>query len=435
MLETPDKNQPVAVTCSITGETKEVEPIKDGSPSLPRGWRRLGDGRIVSSTAWTTNWSPRAVRIPIASVHVEGSTDPTAGWKDFRQAYYAAESSATAYANAAQFRFALLDSALPLIKTEKGFALPKIERETRNAWLREVYALGANYPALDSQVVAAIRNDTLSDYSALRWKLRITHQAVRQGYKQGYPIPFPAASVKLIQDPGNGWISFRIRLGGTPFWVRLSGSHKFSHALQSLRRVRQDAELGQISLSERTVFGDNANRDQQVKQQKQIVLTAIVYLPIQAREVDAARVMHVICGGQETPLLSCRIGDNERTWDLHASDLFAGLMHAKAQRQKLSTDRKFERRVAPDKIAFERHSSAATERRRRWIDDRLHKVSRELVNFAVRTKCGTIRYDDSASKLGPRFKLLTLVEQKCRESGIILLANSPKSSVEHAAGA
>lgn len=410
-------NDSIQILCAATGRSAETVALADGSPKLPRGWRRLGSGRTLSPQGWAQTYRPRAVRVPVASVTVEGSEDTTAGWKAFREAYHAASRDATAYANAALLRFALLDSQLPLEKTDKETRLPKVPSESRNAWLREVYALGEQFPAIDTQSRVQIRNDALSDYSALRWKLRVTHQAVSTGYKSGYPIPFPASTVKLARDDGNGWISLRLRLGGTPYWLRLSGSHRYARALEALRRLGDDAEMGAVSLSERIVFGEGANRDRQTQGRKQLVATVVVYLPIQAKGVEPDRVLSVTVG--RSPLLTARVADSEHEWRLHADDLFRGLAHWREVNGRLGDDRKFERRHGRAREQFGAHVGQVAERRRRWVDDRLHKVARELVNFAARTRCGVIRWDDSgAVELGPRFKLRSLVEQKAAEFGV-----------------
>lgn len=79
------------VTCRVTQEVKETEPLADGSPGLPRGWTRLG-GEYYSPKGWDQSFVPRRARLPVVSV-VEGY-DPEdwsqercrEGWKAFRKA-------------------------------------------------------------------------------------------------------------------------------------------------------------------------------------------------------------------------------------------------------------------------------------------------------------------------------------------------------------
>src|SRR6185437_7371056 len=90
---------PILITCDATGKQQETSANADGSPKLPRGWKRL-NGQTLSPQAMRAQYVARSMRLPIASVATESQPDdPTAGWKAFWTAIRAAWDDATRYAN------------------------------------------------------------------------------------------------------------------------------------------------------------------------------------------------------------------------------------------------------------------------------------------------------------------------------------------------
>src|SRR6516164_1077119 len=157
------------ITCDATGKTAETTSAKDGSPKLPRGWKKIS-GHIYSPEAKKSLYCPRSISVPVASV-VEGYDPPDwsvercrLGWQSFRSAVKAASRTAAQIGNAMLFEFARLDS-LPLQDGEKTKKLPKWPLATKDVWKR-LYSVGREqFPEFDSQSLAAIRQRAWRRYN------------------------------------------------------------------------------------------------------------------------------------------------------------------------------------------------------------------------------------------------------------------------------
>lgn len=413
----------MTITCDITGETREAQQAADGRPKLPRGWKRHG-GVTYGPTAWAKAFRPRSLHVPVASATQEGSHDTRAGWAELWKSLGAAWGDATRYANTCLGFYAPKDFALPLARDEKGLSLPKIPKDTKNAWLREAYALRRDFPALDSSTAAAIRMECLRTWNRERWNVRIRADKSLPTFRYPFPLPLPADAMTWSVDSGNGYLTARVRIDGRAFVIRLSPSHKYSRNLSSIRAgITGEAVIGETSLLRRRSFGNERGDGGW-----QIWAAVTVYLPVRKSVSEPDRTLAVTVGGGD--LFRAVVAGQERIWTLHADDLLPRIEAYDRQRQRISDDRKFERRCGASGERYQAMSEDRVQRHRRWLDTQLHRRSRELVEFARRNRCGVIRLEMSAPPVGlPWSRLLEMIRQKAAEYGMTVACNDASGDV------
>lgn len=406
------------ITCSITGRTAEAQPAKDGTPKLPRGWKRKGD-QTFSPQAFRAQWVPRSMRLPIASVALESAPeDREGGWTSFWADLRAAWNEATRYANLCLAQFAAKDFALPLApetvaekkdgketgRTIERMALPKIEREAQNAWRREVYGLHHDFPALDSTSASAISLECWNTWKKWRFDVRITGKKSLPTFRNPFPLPLTAQSVKWTVDPGNGWTTMRIRLGGHAYLCRLSADHKYSRAARTVREAVAGEMTGEVSL---------------ILRKDHPWAAVSVNVAKRARGVlDPARTLAVKMGGGD--LFRAVVADQERVWTLHADDFLPRVARWDERRQRLADDRKFERRRGKRRKRYQAMVETRGRRHHDWLTVQMHRRSRELVEFARRNRCGRIEIDTTPIPGVPNHVLLERVRQKAEEYDMIV---------------
>lgn len=407
------------ITCAVTGKTVETTANADGSPKLPRGWKRHA-GKDYSPAGFAGQYVQRAVRLPVASVTVEGSDDRQAGWKAFWTALRAAWGDATRYANLAISNYAAKDFSLPLEKTDDGkIRLPKIDRETQNAWRREVYALHHDFPAIDATSAAAISMECWRTWLKWRWDVRVTGKRALPTFRYPLPVPLPAQGVKWSVDPGNGYVTGRMRVNGSAFLARLSASRDHARQIDTLRTALKEAHrIGETSLLLRN---------------NQPWVAVTVSLPKRPVGVlDPARTLAVKLGGGD--LFRAVVDGAERVWTLHADDFLGRVERWDERRQRFSDDRKFERRRGKRRERYQALSESVTERHHRWLTNQLHIRSRELVEFAKRQRCGRIEIDATTPPSGvPNHRMLEMVRQKADEYGMIVRVTGDKPEADASA--
>lgn len=420
------------ITCDATGKTAETVSLKDGSPRLPKGWKKIG-GQIYSPEAKKSLYCPRSIRVPVASV-VEGYDPPNwsvercrLGWQSFRLAVKEASLTAAQIGNAMMFELARLDS-LPLEEGEKGRKLPKWPLATKEVWKR-LYSVGREqFPEFDSQSLAAIRQRAWRRYNnprSGRFQIRVLGTASLPTFRDGIPVPLPARDCKLwFGDSKKPFLRFR--LGGQRFTVRLRGGFRFSRQIAALKKAAADPALrGEVSLCLRKV-GDShhnglATRAQpgaNAKKTEVIAATSVLLPRDKGERTDSAlivktckdRLWQVLCAGRE------------EHWDFNEDQAKGWVIAHRARLFRICQDRRFERqRPRKERAGLDGLTADQAKKYDDRFRDWCHKAERMLVNFARRQKCGRIQYDDSETGFCPGlpwFKLRSMIEQKCSEFSV-----------------
>ena len=393
------------IVCVVTGKSVETTFNADGTTKLPRGWKRH-EGQTYSPQGWRQQYVPRSMRLPIASVVLESATeDREGGWKAFWAALRSAWGDATRYANLCLSHFAAKDFAVPLVKAPDGkLSLPKIEQEMQNAWRREVYALHHDFPAIDATTAAAIALECWNTWKKWRWDVRITGKRSLPTFRFPLPLPMPAQGIRWSIDAGNGWTTMRIRVNGQAFLCRLSASHKYNWAAQTVRQAIAESRTGEVSM----LLRDN-----------QPWVAISVNVPKRPRGMlDPDRTLAVKMGGGD--LFRAVVADAERVWTLHADDFLPRVSRWDEQRQRISDDRKFERRRGKSRQRYQAMSDRRVHAHHDWLTVQLHRRSRELVEFARRNGCGRIEIGATPIPGLPNHVLLERIRQKADEAGMIV---------------
>ena len=420
------------ITCDATGKTAETASAKDGSPKLPRGWRKIG-GQTYSPEAKKALYCPRSIRVPVASV-VEGYDPPDwsvercrLGWQSFRSAVKQASRTAAQIGNAMLFELARLDS-LPLQEGENGKKLPKWPLATKDVWKR-LYAVGREqFPEFDSQSLAAIRQRAWRRYNDRergRFQIRVLGTVSLPTFRDGIPVPLPAKDCKLwFGDSKKPFLRFR--LAGQRFTVRLRGGFRFARQIAALEKAVADPNLrGEVSLCLRQVGASHHNglatRSQPGANAKktEIIVAVSVLLPRDQGERTHGALIVKTCKDR---LWQVFCAGRAQLWDLNEDQAKGWVIAHRARLFRINQDRKLER-LWPRKAKAGLNGLTADLAKK--YDDRFrdwcHKAARMLVNFARRQKCGRIEYDDTETGFCPGlpwFKLRSMIEQKCAEFGI-----------------
>ncbi len=429
------------IVCAATGATRETAQLADGSPSLPRGWKRLG-GACYSPEGFAARFATRCVRIPVASVvegyDVEGWTveRSRAGWAAFRAAHRESARQAARAANRMITELARCDTA-PLEDGPRGPRLPKLVEPAGVAAL-----VRAAFPVLDSQSLYSILQKARAWYRECRFEVRVLCRVSLPSFRQDLPVPMPKAALRRVwvSDQHQPFVSLRV--GGHRFTLRLSNRRYpgTNGGPSPVGRgfVRQIAMLeaalalgaggleavGEFSVAEKRVPGAGQNGGStramagSNSAPTRYMVGIPVLVPIEVRGREGALVVRT----QKDRLLSVLVEGRDSLWEVNEDGLRGAHAAHKCRLWRISDDNKMERR----RPRAEQADLAGLRQRicdahRRKMDDALDKVSRTVANLAVRQRVGVVKYDDSERgwcRDFPWFTLRSLVEQKVTAEGV-----------------
>jgi hypothetical protein len=426
------------LTCAATGKTISAQPKSDGSPKLPKGWKRIA-GQIYSPEGRKRLYCPRSIRVPVASVVAE--YDPPdwsmercrQGWQAFRQAVKSASREAAQIANAMLFELARLDS-LPLVDGEKGKTLPKWPMSTKDIWKRLYHVGREQFPAFDSQSLSAIRQRAWARYNDRergRFQVRVLGTVSLPSFRDGIPVPLAAKDVKLwFGDSKKPFLRFRLQ--SQRFTVRLRGGWKFARQVAALQKAAAQSELlGEVSLCLRMVGnshhnGGRARAQPGANRKKTEIIAAVsILLP---RDQSVREDKTLIVKTSKDRLWQVLLEGREQLWDLNEDQAKRWVTAHRARLFRVSQDRKFERcRPRKERAGLNGLTNDLSKKYEDRLADWAHKAARMLVNFARRQRCCRIEYDDRETDFCPGlpwFKLRSMCEQKSQECGIEFVHSS-----------
>lgn len=416
----------VQITCSVTGKTADAKPKADGSPSLPKGWKVIGD-QVLCPDAVRERFAMRGVTLPVASVvcgyvgddwSVEACKD---GWTAFRCALRESCQLARGYMNWAFGELAIADRQ-PLEQGDKVAKLPKFSIGEHSLHL---YQMGRQlFPALDSQSLSSLRQLVQQKYTQTRFERRVLGTLSCVSWRQDeVPLPIPKKDVRLdVNDQKQVFV--RVRIGGEQFTLRLKNTpshnrHTFYRQVESLRKVISgEAEIGDLKLKDRG---------------SEVMATFACYLPNEPRSERTERVCQVET--QVDKLFAVFVDGQDRPWNLNDDQIRKAITSHKARLHRLAEDSKFERRK-------HRHAKRTTphafrevicENQNNRLADYCHKAASMVVGLASRHRCGSIVYCDEIKDFAasfPWFKLRGLIEEKAKRAGIsfVWIESKPKTA-------
>lgn len=448
----PAAEQTVTLTCAATGESKQTPLNADGTPKL-NGWKHV-DGKYYSPDGFASLFVCRAITVPVDRVVIGYKTpfdlpydDPqyTVNYREFRKALNVSWKQCAQIGNYYMGRLFSMDTQ-PI---KDGKLVPmSFSNDDRNALSRLCRTV---FPDIDSQSLYSMTRAAESRYKQARFDIHIRVAKSVPSYRIPTPLPVHNQSSPISLDD-KGRVLVRLRIAGQQFVARLKDDEKrFGRQLAPLRR----AALGELRR------GDLSIRD---KGNGQTLITIPVFVPREKTErQDVAMLVRtdpecLIVGeiqGRNIFLLNERHINrwnrkHERfyhSWAAQAVSETGEVLesielpnlkwlvdHHTDLVQRMGEDSKAERR---GKVPY--HEGQTRRERRQHhqnmlraletrcqkhherIKDAIHKISRVIVNHAVRRKCCLIAWEDSRRTYMPKFPyaaLRVLVEQKAIVHGI-----------------
>jgi len=428
----------VEIRCVVTGEGREVRRLKDGTPALPPGWKRVA-GEPYSPEGFTRRFVPRTLTVPVCRA-VIGYQAPfteentTAAWPEFRRALSASWRAVTQFSNWLLTGLAALDRE-PLASTGKPEApwrLPPFKPDTK-----PLYALGrSQWPELDSQSFGQVLQAVRARYMGTRFGLRVLGSLSLPTFRFPTPLPVPAKDSELTLD-GEA-VCVRLRLGGMAFLVRLKSTDNFARQLDPLRK----AACGLLPRGAVTVR-EGGKGD--------VLLACVVYLPIQAvprettepflvRTDPEALLVGELQGRREFILNEDQLKrwgkaheEQLKRWtEAHHDLLRRAGEDRKAERRGRApyADGEDRRRRRDHKKNFQRALERRCEKYHARVHDALHKVAAVVAGHAARRRVYEVCYDDSERGYMPWLpyhKLKTFIREKLGAIGIRMVGGGDPS--------
>ena len=349
------------------------------------GWKRRDDISLFCPDCWRKHYILRAIAIPVVS-----PLDCT--WEEFRTVIRAMWRETTKAAN--------------WMMTELWGHDVRRSGEEKMPPMARLYLYPdarIKFPLLPPTAVASLEQAVQKKYRAKRYEVLWTNAASLPTHR--YPTPFSLPNQSWSVSIENNHAVISIRIGDTRLRARLKGGARFLRQLAAARSIASGhAVQGELAIYEK---GND------------LMTKMVAWLP---RDTLKA-------GLEKTGTLSVRTGKewilagfdskNERAWIYNGDQTRRWVAEYLRQLQRWSQDQKAEQRPVP---AFAQRRTEAVGKYNRRMSAVCNEISAMLVNYAVRRKFQTLRYDDSETGFLQQFqwsRLAELISQKCDVAGII----------------
>ena len=213
---------------------------------LPRGWKHVGEA-ILCPACLHDHYLHRAVTVPIAS-----PIDAT--WGEFGAALKEAWVQSTACAN-------WIVTTLYVRDIRREATMQKLPSMTPVYLYPEARA---QFPQISPINLTALLQQVERTYREQRYELLWT--GTRSLAVHRYPVPTPIHAQALAidpPDPGNGWMTVRLRLGDRWWALRLRGGAEFARQRRQLLALQTGTALmgagALLGITART--GDHRHRE------------------------------------------------------------------------------------------------------------------------------------------------------------------------------
>jgi len=270
-----------------------------------------------------------------------------------------------------------------------------------------LYAEGRNlFPDLDSQILGLLRNNIIAHYMAHRWNVFGYGSESLQTFRYPLPLPLPAESFPVLLD-ADGVACLRLRLAGSRFTVRLATGKDFAWHQEILAGIA----AGTVKRGAAKLWLGKKKKDLMVGIPAHLTREAIV------KPISNALLVKT----DPKALFTVEIEGKRRKYPLICNEdwLKGQIIRHALFRQRFSEDMRHEvRRNRQFKRNHYRALDSRCESHNRRVDDRLHKVTRSVVDFAVRNRVGMVIYDDtdrSWVKPFPWYRVRLLLKEKLEE--------------------
>lgn len=407
----------LAVACSNCGESREVKPTPKGNPRPPRGWKSH-DGGLLCAACWGETYRIAAVTVPVAR----------ADWETLRPALREAQAAATSLSNWA-VRKLVANDVTRGPGDAKLAAMPPIY----------LYGLGPECEAWDKlpkATAGAILQAVEQRYRKRRYDVIWRGESAPPSYRFPQPVPLRPDQYSVREE--NKRLIVSVPLGGGRHDLTLAGGHQHKRQARALRWLMSHPELmAQAALIEveghpgdHRPANDARDNGNGVRRSRRLLIKVVGWLPVKAPELAEGSLL-VRADADALLVAADKSGGRAWTYNADHAKRIAGRHAAHLSRlARLSDDAKAERRKPrregkPYRAMLDERSRKDRAR----LTSLCHEVSASLVAYAARRKIAEVVYDDSDRSFAASFPwamLATMIDQKCRASGIVLrLASGP----------
>lgn len=397
---------PIAL-CSRCAITQQAKPSKDGSPKLPRGWRRIHE-QLVCGGCVHGGYITRT-----ASVRIRSATDEDGNeiaYADLRTLIRQSCRDAASAANLT-IQQLLRREIVRVPSMTKLCAIPAPPPSPTGAKSTAGYhEIRAALPELDPHSVTSIVQAVDRKWRASRFDVVWRRAAAPPAFRDDMPCPFSAKSVQVSeradavgQKRTQVIVSIRLRGQRVELWLKRDG--EFERHLEQIRRVaRGDYQCGEAAV----LLRGNG--------QCWLKLAFMRPKQFEAREMDG--VLNVRTGGDR--MLTLSFGDDVRY--INADKQKRDCAEHVRRLQRWSEDLKPETRPPASRAKLISQDRAeACKRRHGRVDAFTHELSAQVAGFARRKRVVKVIYDDtdrSYIESFPWHQLKERIATKCDAFGI-----------------
>lgn len=389
------------------GAEREAKPTAEGTPALPRGWKRA-QGRVWCQKCWGAGWVMRAVTVPVA--------EPiNCTREELNETLRRCWVNSTRLANWAVDDLYLADVRR---KPDDGPKMPKMPKRYQYPGAR------AECPDMDPQSVTSLLRDVEGKYRAKRYNVVWTRSESLPNHRYPYPYPVHNQSWHAYRTADND-CAVSVRLGGQRLELRLAATRRRQRQRTAVDRLI-DGELiaGTLTIYRQRAGGDHAaaptdrGNGGRAKVRYRTMVKMALWMP--KRDPRPAEGTLSVWSGPEG-LLHYRIGDAP-VRHVYAEQL-PRLVAQRARRQeRLRHDSKAEkRRPRKEMSGIRDQQESVAVKIGRAINAALHEASASIANYAERQRCAVVAYDDHDQTFVPSlpwYRLREMLSQKLDERRI-----------------
>ena len=415
----PEGEEPPEIECAFCGGVYSKSWGKTDW-RRPNGWLILG-GKDCCPACRRKNYVVRTVSLTVARIETTKVSGAEA-WKSFRNDFRATERGVLRLKNWALSEYYASDPIrnIPYNSTSKT-KLPKFDLRLYSDPRTKVVGAGC---------ASAQRREALTDalqaYKKQRLDIFLGKCSLRT-MKSPTPVPF-GKSWQLHRDK-TGNIYAGVNINGTRYKLFFAGGRRHARGQEAIKKMLEEGgDIIPASLTLHDLSAGNQQHRPLLKKGKRLVCKISGYFPkTKHRSALPNRTLYVFTGNDV--LLRYGTNDNPtKRLTLNADHIRrVGLAHRR-RLDRLAEDRKRYPRGSSDNAMINAKTSAVCEKHHRRIGDYLHKVSKMIVDFAVRNKCSKIELDDSKKgfiKEFPWYRLCLLIQQKSNQHNIEYTASAP----------
>jgi len=383
---------PTAATtfiCGVCGIEKPGKKTRLGTYGIPSGWKQREDD-LRCLPCWRVSFRLRAITLPVAEP--VGVT-----WEDLNKHLREVFTQSTMLANA---------SVLTLMKAEPLVPYGEVKLPARPKVylypLRAQMGLTINSSSAGSLVQAVQKK-----YNSQRFDLLVRRCISPPVYRYPYPYPVHNSSWSLEETDGSWVVS--IPLDGVRVQLRLKSNGRFRQIDAMRALLAGDAKKAELALYERK--GMNG---------RTVFAKMMMWLPNTAKRVKRETVMTVRT--DEGRLLVATLEGREIPLNFNEDDLRRKIVGHAISLQRLSEDRKRNRRYGSDANAYGRDVKERCDRQNQRLKNAVHQISATLTKHAVAENVQSIVWDviDRGYCRFPWHALKEALDYKVAEHGIAL---------------